>query len=186
MMRNSFLLLLFLCLFVVGCASQNPIILISERGNYIFSHTNETISVLGANTWTNVTFLQEVADINRGIGHNHNNGTSQEYTILFDGIYSITYNFDLQDTSVSASDIHVGARVIFINGSELPGSVFETDIIKQEVEMELSHEFLEEFIEGDIIVFQFIADDSDIEISTHGTFGDNPESASISISKISN
>ncbi len=37
-----------------------------------------------------------------------------------------------------------------------------------------------------VAVVQFVADNSDVQISTHGTFGDHPESATITIKKIAN
>ena len=48
------------------------------------------------------------------------------------------------------------------------------------------NDFLVKLIAGDQIVFQFIAEDEDVVISTHGTFGDFPESASVVIKKIAN
>ena len=39
---------------------------------------------------------------------------------------------------------------------------------------------------GDKIVFQFVANDVDVQISTHGTFGVSPESATVVIKKIAN
>lgn len=153
---------------------------------YIYSHTNETISVLGANTWTNVTISQEDSDIKQGITHTWNDNTNHTFTIGMDGIYDVNYDFDVTDTSAGASDIDVAARLIYASGTEIKGSVFESDITKQGVEVELSHSFLAEFNSSDVIVFQFTATDADIEISTHGTFGDYPESASIRLFKVAN
>ncbi|KKL09290.1 hypothetical protein LCGC14_2567310, partial [marine sediment metagenome] len=96
------------------------------------------------------------------------------------------YDFDVEDTSPSASDIDVAGRLIYVNGTEVIGSEFETDITKQGASTELSHDFLAKFNGGDIVVFQFVANDVDVVISTHGTFGDHPESASIVIKKIAN
>lgn len=153
---------------------------------YIFSHTNETISLTGANTWTNVTFIQEEADLKRGITHAHNDDTNHTFTITVSGVYDIEFDFDAIDTSASSTDIDVAGRVIYTNGTEITGSVFETDITKKDTETELSHEFLANLNAGDSIVFQFIADDADVQISTHGTFGDHPESASMVMEKIAN
>lgn len=153
---------------------------------YIFVHDNRTTSLSGAGVWANISFDQEVTDIKVGIGHTFNDNTNHTFTINEAGIYDITYDFDVIDTSVSASDIDVAARVIFINGTEIPGSVFETDIIKQNIENELSHTILAKFVAGDVIIFQFTADDADVEISTHGTFGDHTDSSTIEIKKIAN
>jgi len=153
---------------------------------YIFSHTNETISVIGANKWTNITFSQEDTDIKRGITHTFNDATNHTFTISASGIYNVDYDLDVVDTSAGASDINVAARLILINGSEVIGSVFETDITKQGTETELSHNFLVECIAGDSFIFQFIASDADVQISTHGTYGDYPESATILMTKIAN
>ncbi len=70
--------------------------------------------------------------------------------------------------------------------AELLGSVFESDITKKGISTEISHNFLAKLNAGDVIAFQFVADDVDVQISTHGTFGDHPESASIIIQKIAN
>jgi len=153
---------------------------------YIYSHTNETIPIKGANLWTNVTISQEDSDIKQGITHTYNDNTNHTFTIGKDGVYDIDYDFDVEDTSAGASDIDVAGRLIYSNGSEIKGSVFETDITKQGVEVEISHDFLAELRSGYIIVFQFVATDADVQISTHGTFGDYPESATIKIDKISN
>ena len=153
---------------------------------YLFAHNNATIPLVSDNVWENITFDQEDSDIKFGISHIYNDSTNQTFTINKNGVYEFSYNFDIIDTSVSANDIDIAGRVILINGSEILGSVFETDITKQNIEVELSHSFLVRLIKGDKFIFQFIADDSDVKISTHGTFGDHPESASIIIKKIAN
>ncbi|KKK73803.1 hypothetical protein LCGC14_2890180, partial [marine sediment metagenome] len=116
----------------------------------------------------------------------HSDATNTTFTITRAGIYNIDFNFDLIDTSVSASDIDTAGRLVYVNGTEIIGSNFETDITKQNIEVELSHSFLVRFQIGDAVKFQFIADDADVEISTHGTFGDHKDSATISINKIAN
>ena len=153
---------------------------------YIFSHTNETIALAGANTWTNVTFIQEASALKRGISHTHNDDTNHTFTVTESGIYDIEFDFDVIDTSGSSTDIDIAGRVILTNGTEIDGSVFETDITKKNIETELSHEFLAHLNSGDSIVFQFTADDADVQISTHGTFGTHPESATIVLEKIAN
>ncbi len=70
--------------------------------------------------------------------------------------------------------------------TEIIGSDFESDITKRGVETEVSHDFLFSALAGDSFIFQFIADDADVRISTHGTFGDHPESATIVIKKVAN
>ena len=153
---------------------------------YIFSHTNVTITLNGASLWTNVSFDQEVTKIKQGIGHTATDGTNTTFTINVDGIYDISFNFDVIDTSVGASDVDIGGRLILADGTEINGSMFETDLTKQHIETELSHEFLAEFKAGDKVIFQFIANDEDVEMSTHGTFGDHPDSASVVIKKHAN
>ena len=153
---------------------------------YVFVHTNITLPVRGSSLWTNLTFDQEVTPIKQGIEHTSTDITNTTFTINADGIYDISFNIDVIDTSASASDIDIGGRLIYTNGTEIDGSMFETDLTKQQIETELSHEFLAELKGGDKIVFQFIANDADIEMSTHGTFGDHPDSASVVIKKIAN
>jgi len=153
---------------------------------YIFSHTNQTIPVLGANLWTNITFSQEDTDVKRGITHTYNDITNHTFTVMKDGIYNIDYDFDVEDTSAGASDIDVAGRLTFTNGTEVIGSVFEIDITRQGAEEELSHNFLVSCSAGEQFVFQFVASDADVQISTHGTFGDYPESASVLMNKIAN
>ncbi len=153
---------------------------------YIFSHTNETIGLDTVNVWKNITFQQEATDIKFGILHTHNDNSNQTFTINIAGIYNLEYDFDVVDTSPSASDIDVSGRIIYKNGTEIVGSAFEIDITKQQIETELSHSTLARLNAGDQIIFQFIANDVDVAISTHGTFGDHPDSATIIIEKIAN
>ncbi len=154
--------------------------------SYIFAHDNTTMVLASANEWTNITFYEEEAEIKKGINHTFNDNTNHTFTITKDGIYNIDYNLDVIDTSASSTDIDVAARIIYSNGTEIDGSVFETDITKKNIENELSHSILAHLLIGDVIVFQFIAQDVDVEVSTHGTFGDKPESVSIRIEKIAN
>ncbi len=154
--------------------------------SYIFAHDNATMVLASANEWANITFDEEEADIKKGINHTFNDNTNHTFTITQDGIYNIDYNLDVIDTSASSTDIDVAARVIYSNGTEIDGSVFETDITKKNIENELSHSILARLLVGDVLVFQFIAQDVDVEVSTHGTFGDKPESVSIRIEKIAN
>jgi len=153
---------------------------------YIFSHTNATIPLVDANVWTNITFDQEDDDIKFGISHNGEDYTNDTFTVTEDGIYNVDFDLDVEDNSVGASDIDVAGRLILINGSEVVGSVFETDITKQGTEVELSHNFLVSCRAGEQFKFQFVADDADVRISTHGTFGVHPESATILMMKIAN
>lgn len=153
---------------------------------YIFPHTDATIPLISINVWENITFDQETTDIKFGISHTFNDDTNHSFTINEDGVYSLEYDFDVVDTSPSASDINTAGRVIFENGTEILGSAFETDIVKQQIETQLSHSFLAKFNSGDKIIFQFTADDIEVLVSTHGTFGDHPDSATIIIEKVAN
>jgi len=171
------LLLLILLLFTTSVSA------LSDEA-YVFAHTNRTIPVVGANLWTNITFDQEATDIIFNIAHVSTDDTNTTFTISDSGIYSVAYDLDIEDTSAAASNIDVAARMIFTNGTEIVGSVFETDITKQGIEVELSHDFLIDCQAGDQFVFQFVAEDADVQISTHGTFGVHPESATIEMNKI--
>ena len=153
---------------------------------YMFAHNDATMPILGVGVWTNISFDQEDTDIKFGISHTYDDSSNQTFMIMQDGIYEVDYDLDLQDTSVGASDINVAARLVNMSGAEVIGSVFETDITKQGVEAELSHDFLIEAYAGDSFVVQFVASDSDVQVSTHGTFGDHPESATITIIKVAN
>ncbi|KKM60194.1 hypothetical protein LCGC14_1544250, partial [marine sediment metagenome] len=178
----------FVNLFVSGDLNVTGIVYGSNVfvPQYIFSHTNATIPLLGVNTWTNITFDQEVTSIKFGISHTFNDNTNQTFTINENGIYNIEYDYDVVDTSPSASDIDTAGRIIYTNGTEIVGSAFENDITKQQIETEISHSTLARLNAGDEIIFQFTADDADVVISTHGTFGDHPDSATIIIEKIAN
>ncbi len=153
---------------------------------YIFSHTNATIPVLGIGVWTNITFAQEDTDVKFGIEHTYNDNTNNTFTITEDGVYDVDYNMDVEDTSPSSSDIDVAGRAIFINGTEILGSVFELDIIKKGIEVELSHNFLVRLVAGDKIIIQFTASNVNVQMSTHGVYGDHPESGSVVIEKVAN
>lgn len=169
---------------LTGCTSNKNIIINPEINAYHFAHTNETIVVTGANEWTNITFTEEITDIGLSIEHLHNSSENDSFKILVPGVYNIHFDFDLLDNSPSASEIHAAARLILENGSEIAGSVYEADITKQGSEVDLSHNFLAEFLANDIVTFQFIADDEDVQLSSHGTFGESPESANIIIQRI--
>ena len=153
---------------------------------YVFSHTSDNLPVLGASVWTNLTLSEEETAIKFGISHTFNDDTNDTFTFNEEGVYEFTYDYDMIDFSIGSSDIDVAGRVIFGNGTEILGSVFETDIIKKAIEGEVTHNFLVRVKSGDSVVFQFIATDSDVQISTHGTFGDHPDSATIIIKKIAN
>ncbi len=153
---------------------------------YIFAHTNRTHVLASANVWANITFDQEATAIKKGIGHTFNDNTNYTFTINTAGIYEIDFDFDAIDVSGSSTDIDIAGRVIYVNGTEITGSVFETDITKKDIEVELSHHMMARFESGDIIVFQFIATDVDVQLSTHGNFGDHPDSATIKILKVAN
>ncbi|HEC66679.1 MAG TPA: hypothetical protein ENI23_15490 [bacterium] len=182
------LIFLMLVLVVIAGCAQKKFLLITPpiETAYIFSHTNETIELPGAEVWKNISFAQEKTALKRNIDHTHDDRTNDTFTIRKDGIYDLGFNFDVIDTSASSTDVDVAGRAIYGNSSEIPGSVFETDITKKQIEVELSHEFLAELRAGDEVVFQFIATDGDVELSTHGTFGDHPDSGSIVIKKIAN
>ncbi|KKN19464.1 hypothetical protein LCGC14_0945360, partial [marine sediment metagenome] len=153
---------------------------------YLFAHTNMTIPLVTASVWTNITFAQEDTDVKFGITHTYNDNTNHTFTIGVDGIYEIDFDLDVEDLSVGSSDVNVAGRVIYENGTEIIGSDFESDITKRGVETELSHDFLARLNAGDVIIVQFVADNVNVQISTHGTFGDHPESATIVIKKVAN
>lgn len=153
---------------------------------YVFSHNNATITLVTVSVWINVTFDQEDDDIKQGINHNFDDDTNTTYTINDDGIYEINFNYDVEDTSGTPTVIDVAGRLIYVNGTEIQGSTFEKEIVRQGVHTGLSHEFLAKFDVGDQVVFQFIATDVDVVISMHGVFGDHPDSATITIKKIAN
>ena len=108
------------------------------------------------------------------------------FEITQDGVYFGDYEYDVEDISVGSSDIDVAGRLIYVNGTEVIGSDHETDITKRGIQVELAFDFLFVARAGDKFVFQFIATDEDVQISTHGTFGDHPESAAIIIKKYAN
>ncbi len=153
---------------------------------YIFSHNNATILLATQSVWANITFDQEEPDLKFGISHTYNDATNHTFTIMQDGIYDIEYDMDVVDISGASSDIDVAGRLIYSNGTEIIGSVYEADITKKGIEVEISHTFLAKLNAGDEIVFQFVAEDVEVQISTHGTFGDHPESVSVVIEKIAN
>ncbi len=152
----------------------------------IFSHTNRTQVLEGASQWKNITFDQEEAKIKFGITHTHSDNTNTTFTFGNDGVYYAHFDIDIEDTSIADSIVDVAARLIFINGTEIDGSLFETDIIKKDSEVELSHHFLLIANAGDKIILQFIANNGNVVLSTHSTFGDHPDSATLVLKKIRN
>jgi len=153
---------------------------------YASIHSHNNVSLIGADVWTNITIDSDDDPLKRGIQHSTNGVENMTFNITVDGVYDIDYNLDVIDTSVSSTDIGVAGRVIYINGTELVGSVFEVDITKKAIENELSHNFLVELKNGDRIIFQFIASDGDVVVSTHGDFGDETEAVGVVIFKLAN
>ncbi len=157
---------------------------------YLFTHSNITIPVRGASLWTNVSFPLDFVgepdwDIKLGLQHSRSDDRNHTIFINVSGIYEFNYDMDVENTGGAAA-IDVAARVIYDNGTEVSGSVFEIDLAVQSEEHELSHDFLLRLEANDAIVLQFIATDADVELSTHSTFGVQPESVSITMKKIAN
>ena len=178
----------FVNLFVSGNINATGIVYGSNLfiPQYLFSHTNENISVLGAGTWTNITFSEEATAIMSGISHTYNDNSNQTFTMQKSGIYEVDYDLDVEDLSGASTDVDVAGRLIYTNGTEVSGSVFETDVTKKGISTEVSHDFLVSVQAGDSFIAQFTASDGDVRVSTHGSFGDHPESATITIKKIAN
>lgn len=147
----------------------------------IWAHTDETF-LLVQNNWSNMTFGHEVAVVQSNVNHTFNDFSNITFYIKEDGLYHIKYNVNLIDSAASPS-AEVAMRIL-VNGAELEGSVEEGVTSKQNDELSLHDFAYVRLAKEDQIKLQVISDDTTVSVETHGTFGDDKDSASISIHKI--
>ena len=176
-----FLLIVFVLL--MGCTSKKVIMIPQPcPPAHLFAHTNDTLSVI-VNDWRNITFDQEQIELIVGVTHDATGRFNYSFNITDSGIYKIQYYAIFTDNSASPT-ADIASRVIK-NGIEVNGSVFEVDATRQNAEIEMSNTIHVRIIAGDSIALQFISSDSDVSLQTHSTFGIHPDSATITMTRIS-
>lgn len=148
---------------------------------HFFAHTNITLPVI-LGVWRNITFDQEETDLIAGASHDPVGRLNYTFNITESGIYKFQYFMSYTDSSPSPTS-NIATRVIR-NGIEINGSTFEIDTTRQDAETEGSNTIHVRIDAGDSIAYQFIADDSDVALETHSTFGQHPDSATITMSRI--
>lgn len=182
MNKYIFFSIIFLSLFLVGCAT-NKIIVVNPicKPAHFFSHTNSTLSVF-VDEWRNITFDQDPIDLIVGATHSPVGILNHTFNITETGVYRFQYFASFTDSSPSPN-ANIAMRIIR-NGIEINGSTIETDSTKQNAELELSNTVHVEIVAGDQIAFQFISGDVDVVLRTHSTFGIHPDSATVTMLRI--
>ena len=151
---------------------------------FLFAHTNNTIQVASIGVWYNITFDEEVSSPKFRITHTHNDNTNDTFTIVDNGWYDISYTMVFQDATPTPS-AHILGRVVK-NGVEIVGSLLEEDSSKQYADFSISNGPIVYLVTGDEIKFQFTADDTDVSLTAHRTYGEHDDTAVIKIRKIGN
>ncbi len=149
---------------------------------YISSHTNDTIPVVSAGVWYNITFDQEADEFKRRITHTTTDATNTTFTIQDTGTYEITYSLTVEDSQATPLN-HVVARVIK-NNVELNGFTIESDTTKQNADLLIHNSDLVELVVGDKLNLQFTSDATTVSLITHLTYGVHQNTGHITITRI--
>ena len=176
-------LLLVISVVLIGCTSKKIIMIPTLcPPAHFFSHTNSTLPAT-VGTWRNITFDQDLIESIEGATHDPTGSLNYTFNITESGIYKFQYFTSFTDSSPSPTS-NIAVRVI-LNGIEINGSTFEIDSVRQDAEIEGSNTIHAKIAAGDAIAFQFISDDADVLLATHSTFGQHPDSATVTMERIS-
>lgn len=154
--------------------------------DYVFAFTNNTIPVVVAGTWYDVTFDEEEHVLSNGIIHTHNDTTNISFYVYTAGTYNVFGSISFIDTSANAENEHMVYRVVK-NGVEIHGSFWEGDFTKQDTETKRNYGVLVECLVGDSLGLQFTGDSTGISLIARDTTGYGDEeshSASIIIKRL--
>ena len=152
--------------------------------SFVFAHTNNTIQVASTGVWYNITFDEEESTPKLRITHTYDDNTNDTFTIIDNGYYNIHYALSFEDATATPS-AHIVTRVIK-NGDEISGSLLEEDSSKQYDDFTISNGPIVYLVTGDNITFQFTADDTDVSLTSHRTYGEHHDTGVIKIIKIGN
>lgn len=181
LIKVMFLFLIFL-LVLTGCTSKKILVVNpSFLPSHAYAHTDITMDAI-VNEWINISFSQEKANPLARVLHDPTGAFNNSFNITESGIYRIQMLATFTDSSPSPSS-NIATRITR-NGTEINGSVIEDDPTKQNAEIEISNLIHVSLTEGDMISLQFIADDADVSLTTHQTFGDHPDSAIFAMMRI--
>ena len=126
-------------------------------------HTQMNVTVI--NTWYNVSSFMHGCGKDMVVNNDN-------IIIPSHGHYTIDYWAAVRDDDANPTGHKMGIRVT-CNDVEIDGSYRELAFTNQGYEKHLTGNVHGEFFEGDIIKFQYIGDDTDQEIATHGTWSDD-------------
>lgn len=149
---------------------------------YISAHTNNTIPVISAGVFENVTFDHEADEFKRRITHTFNDNTNITFTIIDTGIYEIMYTLTFEDSQATPLN-HIVTRVMR-NNVELEGFTIEEDTTKQNADLVIHHSDLVELTNGDDLQLQFTSDATTVSLITHLTYGNHQNTGHITIKRI--
>ena len=182
MSTKPLIFLMLVLVMLAGCTQKN-FVLVNPLcpPAHAFAHTNATMTV-SMTDWTNITFEQEPAKPVALINHDSVGNLNHTFNITTPGIYHITYFSSFTDASPSPT-ADIAIRII-LNGIEINGSAFESDVTRQDAEVEISNAINARLETGDVLAFQFIAGDPDVALDTHSNFGQHPDSATITMERI--
>lgn len=169
-------------LFIIPFFFLFSFVLVSgEVEEYLFRHTNTTITVAIPGVFYNITFA-ESNGVSQGINHTHDDTTNDTFTITKDGVYDLHAHLSFQD-SAALPVSNIVFRFIK-NGVEIPGSLREKDLDKKDWDTLASTTIFAEFNKGDEIKLQFTSDETTVSLESDHTYGVHEDTSVIKIKKI--
>ncbi len=135
---------------------------------HLMGYATETQTVNQVDTWYNVTF-----NVSRGKaeGFEFINDANETLIIPFTGDYIINYGVSIKDASPAPTST-VAIRILH-NGAELEDSYKEFNPTKQSSEEWLQLHFHGGLTAGDKVTMQYIADDTDVSVTSGCTYSNN-------------
>jgi len=126
----------------------------------------EVFSVASGGVWYNITMNASVSEYTSDTLSFHEDNITLE--LGHDGHYTVTFGMGIQDSSASP-DGNIGMRIT-INDLELRGSYVEADTHKKDSDVWVEHTTHFEGNAGDLLRFEYIADDTTITIQQDDTY----------------
>ena len=149
---------------------------------FMFIHTNDTIPIVAAGVWHNVTFTESTNGISQNIDHTPDDETNTTFTILHSGIYDLHAHLTFQD-SAALPDSNIAFRFTR-NETEIFGSLREKDLDKKDADSTASTTVFANLTAGDRVMLQFVSDDITVSLDSDFTFGEHKDTAVIKIKRI--
>ena len=154
---------------------------------YISLHTAVNMSASVGN-WINIT-LDEAANVKKLINHDNVGLLNTSINITISGIYLIEYFATFEDSAASPSS-SAAVRVVVYDSelftfTEIPGSLKENDMTKQNSDIEISDAVMVEIdVTPTTLFIQFISDTSTVSLKSHNLFGVHPSTLVVDIFRI--